>query len=64
MELLDIISTIHNLTQKPSEYNEEVQNLSFTVMTLGKAIQNIEKLKESNSVKDWEIFEDYLKSLL
>ena len=25
MELLDIISTIHSLTQKPSEYYEEVQ---------------------------------------
>ena len=45
MELLDIISAVHDLSQIGAEFNEEIQNLNLTVMTLAAALENIRKKK-------------------
>ena len=47
MEVFDIIATIHDLSQKGAEFNEEIQNLRLTVMTLGAALENIGKTKKN-----------------
>jgi hypothetical protein len=44
MEILDIISTVIDLTNKGSEYNEEMGQLNLTVVTLQKLLFNLEKI--------------------
>ena len=48
MELFDILSTIHDLSQKGAEFNEEIQQLSLTCMTLGTALENIGKIQKKS----------------
>jgi len=43
MEILDIISTVIDLSNKGSEYNEEIAQLNLTVVTLKKALLSLEK---------------------
>jgi hypothetical protein len=45
MEILDIISTVIDLSNKGSEYNEEIAQLNLTVVTLRKAILSLEKVR-------------------
>jgi hypothetical protein len=45
MEILDIVSTVIDLSNKGSEYNEEIAQLNLTVVTLQKLLTNLEKLK-------------------
>ena len=45
MEILDIVSTVNDLSQKGSEYNEEIAQLNLTVVTLQKLLTNLEKLR-------------------
>jgi hypothetical protein len=61
MELLEIISTVHSLSQKGSEFNEEIQTLNFTVKALGLALRNFD---EQTAPEDWDMFLETLKELL
>ena len=45
MEILDVISTVIDLSNKGSEYNEEIAQLNLTVVTLKKTILSLEKVK-------------------
>ena len=44
MEIFDIISTVIDLSNKASEYNEEIAQLSITVESLHEAFQHLEKI--------------------
>ena len=59
--LFDIINTIHELSQKHSEFNEEIQNLQLTVVTVSKALQNI---RNDRNRQDTNIYTDVLSSQL
>ena len=52
MEILDIISTVIDLTNKGSEYNEEMGQLNLTVVTLQKLLTNLEKI---NALDDYQM---------
>jgi hypothetical protein len=45
MEILDIVSTVIDLSNKGSEYNEEIAQLNLTVVTLKKTILSLEKAR-------------------
>ncbi len=62
MELFDILSTIHDLSQKGAEFNEEIQQLSLTCMTLGTALENIGKIQKK-SKKQTKMYEVYVTIL-
>ena len=42
MDIFELITTIHDLSQKSDEYNEEIESLNLTVKALGTALWNIE----------------------
>ena len=41
-DIFGIINTVHDLSQKQSEFTEEVQNLNLTVITLKTALKNLQ----------------------
>jgi hypothetical protein len=43
MEIFDIIGTVIDLSNKGSEYNEEIAQLNLTVVTLKKTLLSLEK---------------------
>lgn len=43
MEVKDLIGIVLDLSNKGSEYNEEIQNLNLTVKTLQDAIQDMQQ---------------------
>ena len=43
MELFDIVSTLHDLSQKGAEFHEEIANLNLTVITLATALEKLEE---------------------
>lgn len=45
MEVLDIITTVIDLSQKGSEFNEEIASLNITVISLQQAMQHLENAK-------------------
>ena len=51
MEILDIVSTVIDLSQKGSEYNEEFAQLNLTVVTLKKLLTKFEKSRVLDSLQ-------------
>jgi hypothetical protein len=51
MEILDIINTVLDLSNKGSEYNEAIASLNFTVVTLQQAFMKFEKGKALNDLQ-------------
>lgn len=51
MEILDIISTVIDLSNKGSEYNEEIAQLNLTVVTLKNAILSLERVHALDDIQ-------------
>lgn len=45
MDLIDVVSTILELSNKDSEYKEEIANLRFTILTLKDALHKMVEIE-------------------